>query len=265
MDGKQQAVLLFTLVIAVIGGFVLLARMSFKPVQITTSVSGAGPGWVNITLNSNLNLKTASLSLARPAKLLYCKNTTCLFKYWVAPADESGNYTGRLLATTDKNKTLSFNLPIYIKNSVNFTRINGIVFYGDNPNETFSYFNTTNITVVGKFTRGDTPGNGAVVRAEIVLIAGLVAMNKSVTFFASSPTNCTLTIPGKDISLSFPASKCDNLAGPRIIIDQPIYPTDQVYLKNDTIQIQSTPEDIKQVSSDLIYALARYLKNGTLT
>ena len=265
MNEKQQVILIFSIILALIGGAILIARLSFQPVQISTSVVGAGPGWVNITLRSTLGLKTASLSLARSADLVYCKNTTCLFKYWVAPADESGNYTGRALVTTDKNKTLSFNLPIYIRNNANFTRINGIVFYGDKPNNTFSYFNTTNITVVGKFTNGDTPGNGAVVKAEIVLIAGLVAMNKSVTFFASSPTNCTLTIPGKDISLSFPASKCNNLIGPKIVIDQPTYPTDQVYLKNDTIYIQSTPEDIKQVSSDLIYALARYLKNGTLT
>ncbi len=262
MEKKNVAVFVLIFVIIALGLWFLTPK--WYPV-VSVKAGGAGPGWVNLTLMANFDVKSAQVKLARSANLVSCSNNSCVFSYWVSPTDESGNYTARVLVVDKNNHTYTFKIPMFIKNNATYTRVGNVVFYGGNLTSTLNSFKNNTISIIAKFTDGESVENGAVVKAEVVIIAGLSAMNKTVNFYASSPSNCTFTVPGKGVSVSLSPDKCSAVEGTKIIIEQPIYPTDQVYVNGTTLVIQGNVETLNKLSADTMYILARYLKHGTLT
>ncbi len=210
------------------------------------TAEGDGPGWVTLVLSSNQPIGNATLSLARDARLDNCTGNTCYFSYWVSPTDPSGNYTARYLADGKSGK-----LGVSILNRADYVEKEGITFYwtgNESLNRTLQAF-TANATAVRVFLEpGKTPRNAAAVKAEVVVIATLTALNKTVHTYVVSGDNCTYVIAGKNETHAMSVEKCMNERYPTVQIDVPEYPTTQVRVDDSSFTIQSPGPDVIQAA-----------------
>ncbi len=250
-------------VIAVVVFLAFLGILAFfyaRPApRFSLVATGTGPGWVNITLESNLALKNATLVIARPAELESCSESYCRFKYWLAPGEPTGNYTARVHVYT-VNGEMDLTLPIKLE-SRNWGKLGSLYYYGANFSETAEKFRAKNVSVLAYFTPQESRENSIVIKAEMAVIAGLAALNKTIHFYAITTDlkNCTFTIPGKNETKSLPVSECLEAGDPRIVIEQPIYPTSQVRVENNTFYLEGD-EGLVNLAKEFMLALAKHIK-----
>ncbi len=260
---RKLVLLAALLAVSLVGYFYLSSKPQVRP-EITLETAGSGPGWINITLLSNVPLQSAELSLARDAKLLGCSGDTCRFRYWIKPGEPGGNYTARILLNTSLGQfNIEKKVPITVNN--NWQELDGIIFYGENVSKVIQEFNTSEINVYAYFEPGQSKINARVIDSEVMIIAGLTALNKTVHYYAITTdlSQCIYTLPGTNKTENLTVANCISQRSnrPSIVIELPTYPSDQVLVKEDQLVIQGSEQGLRDLTKKLVLFLAKYIKH----
>jgi len=231
--------------------FILLAGCLQPSYQLRAV--GTGPGWLTLVLNSSQPIESARLEIIREAKLLNCSGN-CYFSYWVSPKDPSGEYTARFTANGQSGK-----LEVNISNNATWIEKNGLVFYwpgdgnSESVNATLTGFLENETAVMVFLEPGKTDRNAEAVKAEVILVATLTALNKTTHVYLMLPSekNCTYLIAGNNETESLPYDRCISEAYPTVVIHIPSYPTTQVLVNGTRFQIQSEQGKLIEASKKL--------------
>ncbi len=256
---KLGIIVIIVVILIVVGLGILV--ISPKP-EVHVSVNGTGPGWITISLDSNTNITSASIYLARPAALESCQANSCIFRYWIAPGDPSGNYTARVHATTELGD-VSKDLPVKL-NSSGWGQIGDLYYYGGNFSDIAEKYKSKDVSVIAYFTPDESKENSLVIRAEMIIVAGLSTLNKTIHFYAITTDNssCRYALIGENKTMNLTVKQCMENASkyPEIFIEQPDYPTSQVRV-DDSFYLEPSSSGVQTLAKNFMIELAKYIKH----
>ncbi|MCD6522410.1 MAG: hypothetical protein J7K68_01565 [Candidatus Diapherotrites archaeon] len=220
-------------------GYVVLSGSPSEPLKIVSFDVEPQPssiGWVTITIETN---KPANLTVfvgEKMAEQYRVENNTYVFRYFVSPYEEDGL---KQIIVTGELYNDSFGL--VVNKTETIVTVRGIAFYSNKG----KFVVKDRVYFFTELDPGRTERNKKIIEEFTPFLSNL-AKAYNVTFYAVEADEEKWLSCYDSNNTVVDVQECENISqsNPSIILKLPVYPTSQVFVGNNTIEVQPSIEEI---------------------
>lgn len=246
MKAQKQWIFIAFLVVASIAvtAYFGTSQSEVASLTVTTYPQPAKIGYVTIQIDSTVALKTAHVILPeRNAEFNYSKGNSYYYSYFVSPYDEIG-LKPMIITAFDENghEIIDTNQSLYVGYNAAGAKFNDVIFYSFDSDPTMKaleHLITGDLNVIFE-SKQRIQNDIEFLQTFSDMVLELAARGDQITIFDAGTENgkwisCIDSNSTKvDVSVCLGAME----ERPSVILRYPDYPTTQVFITNNTIEIQ---------------------------
>lgn len=241
------AILVFFCVVLGIGYFLYTGVRSTEHLEIVSldiAPQPASIGWVTITIETNKPAKPFTVFVGnRKAELNSISNNVQVFRYFVSPYEKDG-----VKQMVISGALYNDSYGLFVNKTETIVYINNIAFYSDGGR----FVVKDRVYLFSELDIGKTKRNKQIIQGFVPFISKLAGVY-NISFYAVEVSEKWVQCYDSNNTL-IDVKECENIAktNPSIILKLPVYPSSQVFVGNNTIEVQPTMDEIEQ-TLDAVY------------